>query len=165
MYLKQMYLTFVRPILEYNTSVWNPATIFEIKRIENVQRAFSRRLPGLSLYPYFERLNVLGLRTLEHRRLCSDLSEVYKITNGLCGLNSRDFFSISTNTRTRGHSKRLDLPPWQLLVRKHSFAVRVIPIWNSLTEDCVSSRSLNVFVSRIKDMDFVHFLKLNERTY
>ena len=39
-FLTQMFCTFARPILEYNTTIWSPSGLENIKKIERVQRAF-----------------------------------------------------------------------------------------------------------------------------
>jgi len=44
-----------------------------IVKIESVQRSFTKRLPGLSNLPYAKRLEVLGIDSLEIRRLRYDL--------------------------------------------------------------------------------------------
>ena len=73
---------YVRPILEYNTPVWNPWLIHDIKCVERVQRFFTRaiykrvNLPPMS---YSDRLTNLGLRSLEYRRLYFDLVMCFKI--------------------------------------------------------------------------------------
>ena len=164
-FLKQLFLTYVRPLLEFNTAVWSPSAIGDVKRLESVQRAFSRRVPGLAHYSYFERLNLLGLQSLELRRLHFDLCEVFKIVSNLSILKIDDFFSLPTDGRTRGHSKRFSVPPWRLQARKNSFAVRVVPIWNSLAEAVVTSGTLKTFARKIKDVDFSVFLKLNDQSF
>ena len=66
-------LSYVRPILEYNTPVW---LIQDIKCVERVQRFFTRalfirvKLPTMS---YTDRLANLGLHSLEYRRVYFDL--------------------------------------------------------------------------------------------
>jgi len=40
--------------------------------IESVQRYFTKRIEGLSLLPYSQRLRVLKLSSLEHRRIIDD---------------------------------------------------------------------------------------------
>jgi len=50
--------------------------------LENIQRRFTRMLPELRNLQYSERLNKLGLWTLEERRNRADLIEVLKILNG-----------------------------------------------------------------------------------
>ena len=84
-------------MVEYATPVWSPYTVQSITQVEDVQRAFTRRLPGLSGLSYAERLNILGLQTLEHRRLLADLLMCYKIIHGHIALNFDDFFSFFSN--------------------------------------------------------------------
>ena len=55
---------------------------------------------------YESRLRKVGLTTLETRRLRADMLEVYKIMNGMEGLEEKDFFMRDLNGR-RGHSFKL----------------------------------------------------------
>ena len=63
--LCRVFISYVRPILEYNTPVWNPWLIQDIKCVERVQRFFTRalfvrvKLPTMS---YTDRLANLGLQ-------------------------------------------------------------------------------------------------------
>ena len=50
---------------------------------------------------YERRLKFVGLTTLETRRVRSNLLEVYKILNGLEGVNEKDFF-IRDNRKVEG---------------------------------------------------------------
>ena len=45
-FILQAYIHYVRPILEYNSSIWNPHTnyIGNAKALERVQRLFTKRL-------------------------------------------------------------------------------------------------------------------------
>jgi hypothetical protein len=86
----------VRPILEYNTTVWSPCTIQLDDLLKNVQRNFSKRIPSLSLYPYGERLAILNLDTLELGRLRFDLMFYYKVLNHLTLFNSNSVFTMNT---------------------------------------------------------------------
>jgi len=72
-FMLNFYTTYIRPILETATTVWNPYLMKDIKILESVQRKFTKRMPGMSEKTYEERRAALGLKTLEHRRLCSDL--------------------------------------------------------------------------------------------
>jgi hypothetical protein len=38
-------IAYIRPILEYNSLVWNPCQVHSIDILENVQRNFSERMP------------------------------------------------------------------------------------------------------------------------
>ena len=45
--LLKAYCTFVRPLLEYASVIWNPYHKGDINKIESVQRYFTKRLSGL----------------------------------------------------------------------------------------------------------------------
>ena len=90
--LKLAYTTYVRPLLEYNSTTWSPHLHKHIFAIENVQRYFTRiySVSGLS---YSTRLAILDLDPLELRRLRMDLSLYYKIINNLPCLNPDEYFT------------------------------------------------------------------------
>ena len=71
--------------------------------LERVQKRFTRMLPGLEDMDYEERLNKLGLFSLECWRMRGDLIEVYKITTGLDRVDSQSFFPRVEGSITRGH--------------------------------------------------------------
>ena len=45
--LVKAFVTYVRPILEYCAPVWSPYRVGLIKKVEDVQRRFTKRLAGL----------------------------------------------------------------------------------------------------------------------
>ena len=79
-FLKLAFSIYIRPLLEYSTQVWSPTYLGDINRLESVQRSFTRRIPQLKNFPYHERLALIGLETLELRRLKKDLVMYFKIT-------------------------------------------------------------------------------------
>ena len=76
-FLIEPYKTYIRPILEYCTQIWNPYSIGEIIEIEKVQKYFIKRLPGMKSLDYNDRLQRLKLESLELRRLEADLMMYY----------------------------------------------------------------------------------------
>ena len=42
--LMRAFLVYVRPIVEYNSIIWSPATVRDIDSLESVQRRFTKRL-------------------------------------------------------------------------------------------------------------------------
>ena len=89
------YKIYVRPILEYNSPIWSPWLISDIKCIERVQRFFTRTIckrTGISELSYSDRLHNLGLQSLEYRRIFSDLVLCYKIVYQTVDLKRDDFF-------------------------------------------------------------------------
>ena len=77
--LCKLFCTYVRPNLEYCSSIWSPHTLEHIDLIENVQRSFTRRLPGLSSVSYQDQLIVTNLPPLKIRRLRTDCILPYNI--------------------------------------------------------------------------------------
>ena len=57
--LVKAFNTYVRPVLEYASSIWSPTQIGLINRLESVQRRFTKRLPGIGHLTYRERLSAL----------------------------------------------------------------------------------------------------------
>ena len=123
--------TFVRPTLEFNTSIWNPNFKKDIISVENVQRKFSKRLcqkNNIKFNSYRDRLEILKLESLEMRRFKRDLILMYKIYNKLIDINFEDFFAKSSSTySTRGNSYRLQVPRYSSsTVRNNFFSDRVL---------------------------------------
>ena len=82
--------------------------------------------------------------TLEKRRHRSDLIETFKIINGCDNLQSDLFFTYDEGQR-RGHSKKLYKKRSRLNLRKYVFSNRVIDHWNALSDECVTSNTINQF--------------------
>ena len=80
--------------MEYSSVIWSPRLIHDIMKIEKVQRHFTKRLRGLKHLSYSDRLNKLGLPSLELLRLHLDLVYCYKIVFGLVELIFSDYFNF-----------------------------------------------------------------------
>ena len=82
--------------MEYATPVWSPSTLTAIDKIETVQRRFTKRIPGLQSHSYHIRLTLLmGIESLEARRLKADLLYVYKILFKYADVDSESFFQCN----------------------------------------------------------------------
>eukprot|EP00061_Rhincodon_typus_P017132 g45691.t1 len=75
----------------------------DVVKVERVQKRFTRTLPGLEGLSYRERLNRLGLFSLEHWRLRRDLIEVYKIMRGMDGVNRQSLFPVVEESKIIRH--------------------------------------------------------------
>ncbi len=72
----------MRPLMESTCEVWNPFYRKDINLLESVQRRFTARLCKLcniQYDTYQDRLIILNLDTLEHRRKVFDLILMYKV--------------------------------------------------------------------------------------
>jgi hypothetical protein len=50
MYLETMYLTFIRPLLEYAGEVWSNCTLTDSERLEKIQLVAAHIVTGLTSY-------------------------------------------------------------------------------------------------------------------
>ena len=144
--LTNAFKVYVRPILEYCSTVWCPYLVSDINAIEKVQRRFTKRLPGMKSLNYYQRLLKLGLESLELRRIRNDLLFTYKILFGLVDVKMSDFFEMKANDRpTRGHRYRLTAPTTKNGARYNFFSYRAMRVWNRLPPDKINFNSLTSF--------------------
>ena len=77
LYLLKVYLSYVRAIMESDSSVWNPDNfICNSNNIENIQIYFTQILfyrCNLTKRSYEDIINVLNIKALFHHRLLADL--------------------------------------------------------------------------------------------
>eukprot|EP00061_Rhincodon_typus_P000900 g13135.t1 len=79
----QLYRILARPLLEYCVQFWSPCYKKDVVKLERVQKRFTGMLSESEGLSNRERLNRLGLFSLEHQRLRGNLTEVYKIMRGM----------------------------------------------------------------------------------
>jgi len=94
-----MFKTYVRPCLESNTVIWSPSFVYDIDKIESVQRSFTKYLPGMYELSYIDRLKELDLESLEVRRIQFVLIYLFKAINGQVKSRFDDMFQFNI-TRT-----------------------------------------------------------------
>jgi hypothetical protein len=143
-----LYKALVRPHLEYCIQAWRPHLIKDINKLEKVQRRATRMIIECRGLSYEERLKILGLTTLETRRIRADMLEVFKILKGFEGISGDVFFRVEC-TRTRGHSMKLYKERVNKDVCKFSFGNRVIDQWNNLPQEVINAKSINSFKNRV----------------
>ena len=160
-FLKKAYITYIRPLLEYNSNIWNPTHVYLIDLMENVQRAFTKHVKAISKLSYIERLGIFNLEPLELRRLRYDLVQYYKILNYLTPLNPDDYFKLHyPPTFARDPSPIIVKPiRYTNKVLSGCFFYRHIDCWNSLPSFVRNSISLLAFKSALCNIDLSDFLR------
>jgi len=156
--LFKAFTTFVSPLLEYASCVWNPYLIEHIHKIEGVQKYFTKRLYGFSLLSYVDRLARLNAPSLELRRLHFDLVMYFKIIHGIIDVDMNQYFVISHNTRTRGHNFKLNTSLVNNNKLKTQFKLRAIDAWNNLPYIIVNSSSVDCFKRNLRECNFNSYL-------
>ena len=155
-----LFKTYVRPLLEFNTVIWNPHLLSDIKRVESIQRRFTRLVcqkNNIKFNCYEDRLKIMKLDTLETRRIRFDLIYMHKILNGAVDINFKEHFKINLASQAyglRGHKFKLQLPKYSgSTVRNRFFSERVVPIWNALPKRIAESPSINSFKTELLKFD------------
>ncbi|XP_072051476.1 uncharacterized protein [Amphiura filiformis] len=143
---KSTFTTYVRPIVEYAATAWDPHTRRNADKIEMVQRRGARFVTGIydQTSSVTAMLKDLQWPTLESRRTQSRLAMMYRIRYNLVDINWRDHLTESS-TRTRGHGSRFTLPHCSTQVYASSFFPRTCRDWNNLAFDPAHLASLNAF--------------------
>ena len=87
--IKKVIESILRPKLEYAQVVWAPHLKKHIRKLERVQRAATKLVPGLQDMEYQERLRILNLLSLEERRRRRDMIQLYKYVVGMDKIDKR----------------------------------------------------------------------------
>jgi len=156
--ITKLYKSLVRPHLDYCIQAWRPHLGKDIDVLERVQRRMSRMVEGCKDVSYEKRLQMLGLTTLEMRRVRADLIEVYKIFQGLDRVEEKDFFQRSQQGtsyldvgRTRGNRYKLHKKRFRLVAAKYNFGNRAVNDWNRLPDRIVQIEELGKFKGELNN--------------
>lgn len=156
---RKAWLTYIRPLLEYNSCIWNPTSVYLTDRIEQVQRQFTKRLRSISHLTYLERLALLGLEPLELRRLRSDLLFYFKILNNHTVFHPNHYFSYhQPSLSNRVSSPHLVKPLGCTRTVSGSFFYRAVDCYNRLSADIRHSDTPRCFFRKLFNVDFTPFL-------
>ena len=141
--VRLLYVSLVRPHLEFAVPVWNPHLKGDIEELENIQHRVTRLVPGLKKANYTERLKKLRLTTLETWRKRGDLIQFYKIVDGQDHIKWKKGPEKivqgdkngppARNLRREGGGLCFRREPANICTSRNEFFLnRVIPLWNEL---------------------------------
>ena len=145
---KAIYPSMIRSHMEYAAPAWSPHLKKDINLLEQVQRRATRLVQGLSNSTYEHRKSVLGLTSLEDRRIRGDLIEVYKIMHGFEKVQRAKFFILESEIHDypiRGNELRIWPPDTKTRRRRKFFDLRIIKEWNDLPGTVAKSESISCF--------------------
>ncbi len=109
-----LYISLVRPHLEYAVQFWSPHHAQDIANLEAVQRRATKMITSLRNKSYEERLARLNLFSLEKRLLRGKISECFKIINVFTSVDASKLFSTDNTSRTRSNGVKLRCKQVQL---------------------------------------------------
>lgn len=148
------YTSFIRPLLEYGSAVFDNCTAFESHSLELIQRRAAllctgafRRTPSILLR------NEVGWDTLANRRKDAKIVLMFKLINDLTPQYLSDLIppqvQITTHypLRNRTHFR---VPLARTQLNKNSFIPATLRQWNALDPDLRNCRTLPTFKTKIK---------------
>ena len=102
---------------------------------------------------YEERLKKLSLDSLSKRRVRGDLIQFFKIIHGYERVNFVNGINYANNNyMIRGNQFRLNRELAKACQSRHTFLTnRIVPIWNKLSNEIVTAKSLNSFKAQLDE--------------
>ena len=88
---------------------------------------------------YSDRLCIIVMPTLQFRRLRTDMIQAYKIFHGYDDIDTECFFTVDSDSYTRGHPLKLKKTRGNMVRHISIFSYRTVNDWNSLPSYVVMS--------------------------
>ena len=117
--------------------------------LEKVQKRAVNMISGLKSRDYSERLQELGITTLEERRKQLDMIQTFKIMSGLSKVERGTWFQKASDG---GRTTRLAADPFnirqrnaRLDIRRNFFTNRVVDDWNNIPSSVKCSVTVEGF--------------------
>jgi ribonucleases P/MRP protein subunit RPP40 len=130
--LVKAFTTYIRPKMEYGTTVFSPYLTKDKKILEKVQNYFTRRIFARcfnktyeNMLPNIERNEILKIETLEARRLINDRKMFQNLVFGRKRISqgTDHHYKIRSSNR-RGVGFTIQIPKCKQNYRRHSFFIR-----------------------------------------
>ena len=148
--LLKLYLTVIRPHLEYASPVWDPFHKTEVDALENVQKFALRFCLKTWNEGYDQLLLNAGIPSLKARRSRMNLCQLYKIINKITHFPDAPINPRKVHYDSRSVNKNsVTVPRSNTSAYQHSFFPKSLSLWNGLPEDvtnCTSINSLNTVI-------------------
>ena len=154
--IKTLYLTLIRPNLEYASTIWDPYLIKDRKLLEDVQK-FSCKICVKDWHlGYDEMLDRLQIPRLDARRKALRLCLLYKLidcNNSIPQITPINWRSCPYEMRYT-HSRQLSNLTGHSSQFLNSFFLCTINEWNNLSNDIVSCTNISSFKTKLYQFMF-----------
>ena len=143
-FLRDLYIMYVRPKIEYCIELWNPEYKLDQDKLEKVQNKMTRLLKFGKIMEPNERNKMMNIPSHYDRRVRGDMINIYK------NINNQEYFKTKDESakRCKRNSKYIIKIVARTDIKSHTFTHRNINIWNSLPDSIVTAKSVNIFKSR-----------------
>ena len=144
--LLKLYISFVRPHLEYAASAWDPFLKKDIALLEGVQKFALKVCTKCWNLNYDNLVSLSCLPTLQVRRQQSKLCSLFNIIHGYASFPNAPLQNRDIHYPTRSsHAHALVPIQSHTLQFQNSYFPSAIKAWNSLSPELVSIQSDTVF--------------------
>ncbi|KAL5246660.1 hypothetical protein ACHWQZ_G018767 [Mnemiopsis leidyi] len=142
-----LYKSLVRSKLEYCCPVWNPSKLGNVRKLEDEQRSFTKKIPGCKELSYYDRLKKLRLLSLQRRRERYCIIHVWKISNGLAPNDTEIQFADHQRHGVRASIPAINRKAQMSIKAEYdrSFRVRAAQLFNMLPADLRGVSTLDAF--------------------
>ena len=152
--LNQIYITYLRPLLEYASVVWDNCTLSEKESLDKIQYEAARIVTGLTRSVSNDKLiQEIGWVSLSERRKMQKLILVYKYKQGLLPTYLSQIFPDSV-AQTNPYNLRNNYDFTIVRRRTEIFSKSVIPssvhLWNQLDASIRDAPTLSIFKAMLK---------------
>ncbi len=132
--LNQIYISYVRPLIEYASVVWDNCSQYEKNMIDQIQNEAARIVTGLTRSVHLENLRQeVGWQSLSTRREVQKLSIMYKAKNNLAPNYINTLIPPTVNTITNYNLRNIndiEIPRTRLEGYRLSFIPASVGLWN-----------------------------------
>jgi hypothetical protein len=154
--LNQIYISYMRPILEYASIVWDGCAAYEKQSLEQLQYEAARIITGATRSVSIDFLvKEVGWVSLSDRRKIQKLVIVYKAKKGLLPDYLSSLFpptvSEISSYPLRNNNDYVTIARRTQLYNA-SFLPSSLELWNNLDPNIRNSQTLNIFKSRLKNL-------------
>ena len=135
------FMSLVLPTLDYCSSLWDPAYMVHISKLEAVQKLAAKIVTKKWNCDYESLLSNLHRPRLSLRRTKQKMALCFRILKGYSIIPPSIFAPHPTPHLRHNHSLPLYYPVCNSRSHLSSFAVSSVPVWNCLPNDVVEVQS------------------------
>ena len=132
--ISQLYKSTVLPFLDYCSCVWDPYQVTYVSMLAKIAT-------GHWSVSHDDLCTQLGWPPLSSRRKFQKLSLCHRILSGCFIISPESFIPHPSPNLRHSHNLPLYQPPTRTQAHLGSYFPSVVPIWNSLPSDIVTSHS------------------------
>ena len=167
--LETCYKSFIRPIIEYGSVLYDSCLVADSIKLEEIQLSAARTVTGAKRCTSHELLyRELGWQTLKERRYISKMCKMYLIVNNQAPLYLIEIinqYKLTGTHNTRAHHRGdFALPKCNTEQLKTSFIVCCITEWNKLNDSIKQVPDITTFKSKLTQINKRTPLPFNHNT-